>query len=302
AKVLVILDPMAPIRHRNIAAQVDGLGAVLANAWENKNQYELQTFSEMLRLNLADFKATKDVYTEKFSDRWLLQKLNNFITKTEYGFGVERCLYDMNHGLPCQSEMLIKHFIIDINQLLYFLNDNASRLSSYEPVDRHIASFLASKMDVTTDLTANIQLRLPERSMMDQISKLTLLAFAQRKAEIPKLAGLASWITARMENIVNTISNKKLRKEFKSDLERVARMGDLTKLVEIIAKGEHFRRDYEGLREAKHNYNVINQKINYLRASKLRAKKNSTYHYNGLYIAKIISIFVLLITLTVTSI
>ena len=62
------------------------------------------------------------------------------------GYGIERCLYDMNDGFPCQSPLLKGEFIINLEDVLPGLEKTAKTIDVKTlPVDRHIAAFVAAR-------------------------------------------------------------------------------------------------------------------------------------------------------------
>lgn len=300
SKTLTILDPVAPIRYKDMAIHLDGLGAVLANAWAQQNQGEIKTFTEILRVNLADFKAQRDIFNEKVPDRWLLQKLHNFITIRSYGFGVERCLYDLNEAYPCQSMMTKSSFVIHIKQLVFFLNDNASKFKDRDPVDRHIAAFITSKLDITKEIKLDAASRFRDKDIKDIILKIALLSYAQAKAESPKLAGLCSWIVSYMGPIVASIKSDKIKKEFKKDLDRVADTGSIKGILDLLTEGRHFNEDRIGYAQAKSEYLLLNNQMRVLTDPLQRKKRGNLYYFNGLYVAKVISVLVFIFILSMT--
>ena len=301
SKALIILDPIAPIRYRNLATHLDGLGPVLASAWHQQNQMELQTFTEILRLNLADFKAQRDVYSNKLYDRWLLQKLHNFITIRSYGFGVERCLYDLNEAYPCQSELTSKSFIIDIKQLMYFLNDNASKLKKLDPVDRHIAAFISSKMDISQEISIDATMRFKKREQKDMLIKIALLSYAQSRADIPRLNGLCGWIASRIGILAKIIKSKSLRKQFLKEIDKVAANGNVRSILDFIVEGKYFDLDNVNYTEAKSNYIALSSQYKALTDIKQRQMRSKLYYYNGLFIAKVMSVLVFIFILSMTA-
>ncbi|MDP6885104.1 MAG: ABC transporter permease subunit, partial [Rhodospirillales bacterium] len=62
----------------------------------------------------------------------------------QIGYGIERCLYELNPGLPCQSPHLNHDYVTRIRDLLPALDETANRVSEKTlPIDRHIAAFIA---------------------------------------------------------------------------------------------------------------------------------------------------------------
>lgn len=299
AKALITLDPLSPIRYRNISAHIDGIGAVLANAWMRQNQPEIQTFKEVIRLNLIDFKAVHESFTQKI-DRWVLQRLQNYIKINSLGFGIERCLYDLNPSLPCQSPIMATQFVVDINQLLYFLNDNASKLGSSDPVDRHVAAFVASKLDITQEIKLKTMRYIKDEKTKMHLIKLALLAFAQRKSGAARLNGLANWMLNRSKVIAEMLHSRKLRKDLLAEMKNHADHGNLEGMLHPLSNSDYFQRDHEAFMDAQRTYAAYDNELKMIKIRQgLSLKANVQYQY-GLYLSKIIGVVVFVLTLIMT--
>ena len=299
AKTIILLDPDGPIRFRNIVTHIDGLGVLMSNAWNSQSHGELQTLTEILRLNLADYKAMRDVDSEEVMDRWIMQKIHAFINMNAYGFGFERCIYDLNRGLPCQSQLMKDKFIVDIKQLLYFLNDNASKLSSYDPVDKHIAAFIASRMDLGKEIRLGVRIEMMDKKSRDRLTKLALLGMGQKKAGIAKLTGLAGWVMKDLSSIVDKVHGKRNREDFKKELERVAKMGDLPAMMDVIANSGIIPRDQDEFAGAKQEYLLLTNELANIAKLKNLAMRHNSYFYSGLFIAKVIAIIIFVVVMVV---
>jgi hypothetical protein len=301
SKALIALDPDAPVRFRNVCVNIDGVGAMLANAWIHQHQNEIQIFNDIIRLNLLDYKAVHAIETQKV-DRWVLQRLQNYIKIKSIGFGLERCLYDLNPTLPCQSSLLTHQFVIDINQLLYFLNDNSSRLVQSEPVDRHIAAFLASKLELAQEIKLKIMKQMKDDRAKGQLVKLALLAFAQRKSNSGKLSGLANWTAGKLKSVVDSLHSRKLRKDMTSEMKSLADQGNLEAIMQLVCSSEYFQRDADGFAEAQRYFAIQDQELRQIRARQGMAMKHDSHYQFGLYLAKILGVLCFLTTLVITSI
>ncbi len=300
AKTLIMLDPSAPIRYRNISAHIDGLGTVLANAWANRTQSELQEIRQVFSLNLADFKVVKDLDTDRSSERWLLQRLNTFINIDSYGFGIERCLYDLNPGLPCQSQLLGNHFVIDLVHLLHHLNDNAAKLSEFEPVDRHVAAFIACRLEMSKQLQASIPGLNLSKALRDKVIKLTLLYYVQKRSNISRLNGLTEWVARDLEDdFADKINSASLKADFKKDITKAGKSGSISNILEVLTTGGYFVKNKTGLEEAKGQYATTHNSIIIYSRSLENAKKYKTFYLTGLYLAKVVSILVLVLVISV---
>ena len=297
ARVLILLDNDGPIRYRNISCHVDGFGMVLASAWLSQNQNDLQNIYDILKISLLDYKAVRQSEAVK-SDRWTLQRQSNYVKFKTLGFGIERILYDLNPTLPCLSSLLTGQFIIDAGQLLYHLNDNSSKLSNHDPVDRHIAAFLASKLELASEVRLKIMNKFRRNEAINNvIVKLALLAFAQKKTRVNKLTGLSVWIADKLKPIINSIHSRDLRKELQEEIKSVAAQGNLEALLNVITGTDIFVRDEEGFNDARATYSSLDAEMKTIKAREKINMSQDIFYLYGLQFSKILAAMVFLATL-----
>lgn len=298
SKTIILMDMEAPIRYRDICMHLDGMGAVLANAWAHQNQSELQSFVDIIRMNLPNFKAVRESTDNDKVDRWILQRQQNYIKLKSLGFGIERVLYDLNPTLPCQSPMLASQFVIDVSQLLFFLNDHAAKLAGNEPVDRHISAFITSKLELASEVKLKIMARFHRNeTAITQLTKLALLAFAQKKTKVNKLPGLAGWMNEKLKVIINSIHSRQLKKEFSEEMKNIAGQGNLEAMLSLITNSEYFARDDEGFVEARQHYALLDADIKLIRAREKLAMGQDVYYLSGLQFCKILAALVFIVSL-----
>ena len=298
AKAIILLDPVGPLRYRNISMHIDGIGVVLANAWQHQNHQEIQYFSDIIKINLIDYKAVHEQNSLKV-DRWVLQRLQNYIKAKSLGFGLERCLYDLNPSLPCQSPLTSTRYIVDINQLLYFLNDHALKLQTSDPVDRHVAAFLASRLDISQEIKLKAMRKMHDEKIKNQLVKLALLAFAQKKSGAVKLSGLAEWMAGRLKVIVESLHSRRLRKDMAAELKTLSEQGNLEAVLQLISTSEYFSKDHDGFMEAQKTFSTYDSELKNIRVRQGLAMNQNVQYQNGLYLAKILGAIVFVLTLII---
>lgn len=302
AKTLISLDPTGPIRLRNISVHIDGIGTLLADAWSKRDQSTLQDIRQILSFNLPDFKVVKDIDKDRSSERWLLQRLHTFISIESYGFGIERCLYDLNSSLPCQSQLLGNQFIIDLPNLLNYLSDNAARLEEFNPVDRHVAAFITSRLEMSKKLNPIVPGLILSKQLKESMSKLIILYYAQKRTKSSRLVGLTEWVANKVkEDFLSVINSKSLQEDFSKDMHKAAKSGSISSVVDVITKGGYFTKNRTGLMEARAEYYKLTSTARQYNQMLDNAKKYKTFYLTGLYLAKVVSILVFVLTLSILA-
>ena len=254
ARSIIALDPTGPIRYRSIATSVEGIGQVLTDALLHKKQKELGYLTDIIENDLPSYWADQQKATSS-SDHsgtlWKLQKTRMALRNRSLGFGMERALYDLNSNLPCQSPLVIKHLITDMKDLLITLDALApTHARDHSPLDRHIAAFLTSRLDVNKEIRIMEFAPIPGLATHPDIIALRLLRVAQDKSPGLKLPGLCAWLGLRLFNVVGKLHNRKLRNVLYTDIKKVARSGNLDLLYAAIVNGQIIASDQAGFLRA----------------------------------------------------
>lgn len=254
ARVAILLDPRGPIRYRGRAFMLDGLGPCLAAAC--LQQQDVQPFAEAIALGLPNHWLAQQ---SSPPTRW--NEVPSFFTGLQAqleslgpGGGWERCLYELNPGLPCQSPHLAGHYVCQLDAALLALDamaDHAAMESAYAdrfPVDRHVAAFAASRYDRESapylKLLASSQ---PEACVSGMLGLLALLQIRVGAASLP---GLATLFGNRLGPVIATYRSRTLRLDIERQLPKAIQTGRLLDLYVLVENPEWRRRDAAGFRTA----------------------------------------------------
>ena len=260
ARIVMLLDPRGPIRFRGFSYMPDGFGPAFA--------------IEFLRR--GDVQAPVETVLREFPAAWYNHLLNfgpeapqaikNFngirthLQNTEPGFGIERCLYETNPSLPCQSPLIADEYVSRIEDLLPALDRAASRVDpKTRPMDRHIAAFIAARFE--QDIDPHLKAVASPRVETSLIGMLSLLAVIQWKLRLVGLLGLAGWIGGLLGPAINTYHSRTTRRDIEKELPRLVRQGSLPELFDLIDNAEKRRLDHEGYTAAKTEFEAAQAEI-----------------------------------------
>lgn len=256
ARTLILLDPAAPLRLKNLAAAIDGIGPLLTSAFLKGNQEDTNTIIQMIESELfllwLEQQAGPTDYT---MTTWKLQKVRGNLKIRSLGFGMERGIYDLHPELPCQSPIVKPYHVTSIRDLLLLLDViarqaglNDARNDSF--MDRHIAGFIASKLDIGKAIRITELEVLPKIASHPDLIGLKLLIRAQHKMDNPLLKGLCYWAAIKLMPLISNIHKKSMRDRFQKDLATAASTGLLKAIGDLFFNPDVFVADYHGFQNA----------------------------------------------------
>ena len=247
AQASAIMDPHGPIRYKGLAFMPDGYGALLASEWiRNNNQ---QPAGEVLSHGICEiwYGAQPKMTKELFYSQVEMNKLRSLLTIRDPGSGLERVLYEGNPGVSCQSPYVAKDGIVLIEDLLLAL-DNASKSAdtSVQPVDGHVAAFVAARFN--EDIQPHLKAMASSRADTSILGTLSMLAFLQSKLRTPAVLGLSSWVGGLLGPAINAYHNRHTREELERDIPRLVRKGSLPELINLIDDSGKRQEDKDGFK------------------------------------------------------
>ena len=267
-RIIAILDPTGPLRSLSLSLRPDALGLMLAAQLARGDQQELGQLLNMIETNVGTFWADLSE-ANKLGDMstaiWRLQKVQPYLKKRAFGFGVERTLYDLNPSLSCQSDFLRSFHITNAGEALRALDAIAHNMAPDTSfADRHLAAFVAARIDLTKEVRLDDLATIPTLATNEELIVLRILARAQIKVDrnnkMP-LVGLCTWAAMRIEKMIDQIHNRILRRRLKLQLKRLASSGDLSAVLGLLINSDIAQRDYDGFTKAIALHQINHKKI-----------------------------------------
>jgi hypothetical protein len=299
-RIIAILDPTGPLRSLSLALRPDAIGLMLAHNMQHGNQVEINQLLGMIETDVSSYWAELSE-ANKFGDMsnalWRLQRMRPILKNKNFGFGIERVLYDLNPSLPCQSDLLKPYHITNAMDALKSLDALAHHLAPEKGfTDRHLAAFVASKIDMSKDVYLGDLVTIPKLMNNEELVMMKILAKAQTKVDKKddlQLIGLCTWAAMRIERMIDEIHNRIFRKRLKQQLRRLAGTGNLNDVLAVIVNRDVATRDYEGFAKAIALHQINHQKIERYENPKLL---NRLAYDMGGKMATMTSYFILVVT------
>lgn len=296
ARLCMALDPDAPIRYKKFSAVFDGLGPALAANFDDQNM--VQSIKELLLHELPLFWLTlqTDPSPEHPARIRLAKRLIHYVTRPRLGFGIERCLYELNPTQRCLSPFIKYAGVSEIHELLPAM-ERAAQPGKRPPMDRHIGAFIATRFagDVNESLVAIADKRDKTRPT---IGLLRLIAVLQSVLGPSSLPRLAQAMAPGIKDIVETYHNEPLRRRLRAKLPKLLEQGNFVEIYNTVADGALRGADAQGFADATQAYAAITVEINHLDrgggADPVQALQNGRQFAAGL------SLFLALVTVAAT--
>ena len=300
-RLLMLFDPEGPIRISPLAMHVDGMDSLYAELAQKQSENDLQLMAKFIELNMINYwhASRKEIeQSPTVTVNNLLTKLDRLrisIRNTTLGFGLERILYDLNPEMPCLSPLMANYHVTSLQALLKRLDHLAPRLASgQDPIDRHIAAFVASKLNMQHEIKLHELAALPALSANRSMFALKLLAQAQQRSIDTPLPGLTHWIGVRILPALETLRSRTLRKTLISMLMDRIETGSLPYISEMMIDSNYAVADHDGYGRAVRTYSANTVEIAALRRNEGIEEKSAQLGYS---IAKILASAAFVLTL-----
>lgn len=267
ARICMVLDPQGPICYKSLATKVEGLGPQLAALVHDPNG--AQPFAQLIASDLP-LSYVGQRYGDGPEARTLVKNLDRMryqLKNPAPGYGVERCLYELNPSLPCASPIIESYYVADAEDALPALERAAGAKDRPTfPIDRHLAAFIATRFrQGTEDHLAALANRNDPGKMV--LAALRTLAVMQWRLGPPNLPKLTEWLGRLAESVVDGYHGVALRAGLKEQLARVIRKGSLVELLNLIDDKALRDRDAQGYQKALAEYFAAEAEIESLSAT-----------------------------------
>jgi hypothetical protein len=212
ARTIVTLDPEGPLRFRGVSVMPDGIGAFAALAVADADMAGV--LMEMISSHLVEFWFEKQAESDlpALAGRADAKKALTYLEKTGPGFGLERCVYELNKGMACQSSRFMSVNAVSIRELMQALDAGAKKGESQ--LDRHVAGFLGARYSgsIDAELTEYANARDGEDALVAQLQIFAAVQFKHGPRELPNLASV---VLSHLDILLSPYRNVALRQHLK---------------------------------------------------------------------------------------
>ncbi|MBT7957440.1 MAG: hypothetical protein HN731_19735 [Rhodospirillaceae bacterium] len=233
SRILILMDPKAPITFKNIKYMSDGFGYALGV--EVLREGNIKTYAESIVNQVPGiwYEISDGAAASQFSELEFYTRLRGYLQKAGPGYGIERCLYETIPGHACRSPLIAMQNVSVIEEILPTL-DAAEKMADTKksPVDRHLAAFIAARTE------GSIESQLGQLGDLDEtfqiLGMLRLLVELQDRMNTGTLLGLTKWVGGLMGPVIKLYHSRSTRRDIEADVPRIVRSGDLSELLGLL--------------------------------------------------------------------
>ncbi len=247
AMLCLMLDPLGPLRYKGLIINPDGLGGLLARAVQKDDKAQIKVIAECIAEGLpVDWFGFRERnlrmdYTLVVK---LFKRLQQMLKHTGPGYGIERCLYELQPFLPCCSKMLEGSFAYSLPDLLPALESVVRRKGGLPIlVDRHVASFLAARTKGQHERDFGVLEDGRGTTIVAKLGMVKLLAIVQKEYGPLMATELTKWLAKELEPATDQFQSRSMREEIKRKLTSIGETGKLSNLYMHLSDPQALRRD-----------------------------------------------------------
>lgn len=249
-QVCIVLDPGMPIKTGDIFVFPGGIPKAVF--YYLKNGKNLDVFYSLLGSDLIKlwYQEQPTLHSPANSSEF-----KAYIARSDYGYGIDRIMYDFDDDLPCTSPLLGSEFVNTPAKLLRALDDNYAKFKDSAPFDKNIIAYLRCKMGkkidgLLTDINAH-------QDALQMSAVLRLYASIQNKTGPVQVVNLCQWLVNFSKPVILSYHNIKYQKYLEHELVKIAKNGKIIELCNILEDDDARQKDRSEYSDALKKINLL---------------------------------------------
>ncbi|OJW26385.1 MAG: hypothetical protein BGO51_13705 [Rhodospirillales bacterium 69-11] len=249
-RMIVLLDPLAPLCWRGIALWPDGLGSALAAAIGTDTNVMTRLDEIVATEAIASWATLRPDRCDHALLRMEARQHRALAQIRGPAGGLMRLAYTLCPLLPCGSPLVAARRVVGAADLPPALEAAAKVVDQdTKPVDAHIAAFLAARSERRLETETNGLVGNADENGV-ALARLRLLAQLQLRYYQRPLPALCGWVAAHCQPLVDSWQNRPRRAALEHRLKEVTAAGFLPPIVGLFEDAAARAEDAIGAQQA----------------------------------------------------
>jgi len=291
ARVLLVIDPLAPIRYRHVSMNLDGIGSLIAASLTEMDKLaDIQDLilKQIPNIFLQTRKHTPEVNSTYMS---MLGELSKLANRRGPAFSIERMMYEISPEMPCLSPSVRKKYIMNPKELMMGL-DEVSRMSNRPntPIDKDIVAFLAARLKGDIKSSEFVAFGLNQEPAAFNLAAARLLSKVQMLADIGPLKSLNVWMADLLKPVIQKYKNLKRKKAMEKRMEEATSSGSIARVIMVADNEAERLKDEQEFQTAVADYSQIKAEIDGI--EKLQNNKKEIAQFKGEQVSVLVAMII----------
>ena len=232
------LDPDGILWYRDIAFTRGALGSLMLSMFEKDDQESKKSLAELfesgllLTMAVEEIRESKERRRDWMSETSITNCFDYMKRKGDLGFGLERCLYELNPQSPCFSPLVLGSYVKNVPEFIEIAEKKLlSSNGQGNPFDRHAAAFIAAKSKGIDKYLRPLANHSPD-SVPYVLGQLKLFAKIQAAAHPGPLPGFCRWAEEMLKSVFSKIKSRVRREVVNQRLQEAMKSGNLETILQ----------------------------------------------------------------------
>lgn len=252
----IILDPLAPVRYKNLSMFPDALGVMLA--YQIAREQDMLPLTEAVQHQILNQWVNQryDELPDAASILLSLEKCKTYLQQKVPGYGIERALYTLDNEAACMSPYFKRFCVFSVGALLPALERVAQLGNRPDNVlDRHMIAFISVREAKMID--PHLGHIISHNRAFQVIGVLRTLAGMQQKFPVGSLPNIGNWIISLMKPVIERYNDKDLRDTLEKNVEKLKNSGDLAKILDLVDNEKQIQEDIARYAAARREFALL---------------------------------------------
>jgi hypothetical protein len=294
----IYVHPPRPLVYKTLSLMPEAIGTMVAEAFARQDRDRLEAIVELVQspLPMQWISAQELRHDMMVQLSALFASILEWFNDPSLGAGIERCLYELNPTLTCQSPIIAGRQVSSLRDLVAALDDAVGRgVSPSDLVDRHVAAFMMSQRSAIAPFLQRL-----ERASDDQkelrMAVFQLFARLQQWTSIRSLPNLTRWCADHLAFVLDDFRSEVRRDVFQHKMSAAAEKGDLAGLQPMIESEKVRTRDAKEFAQARAQYQARHAQLTALQTGGHQRMQHAIVY--GQQVAAALGSFVLALTIS----